>query len=818
MSSTAATAHSWEAQKENAAPLERGRNVSSFGLRQSGIDKKELEEKLRNYEALVGPSEDQKVKKMENDPLAHWLSYIKFYQNSFPSDTRENFLIIERCVRALIKMKQYSNDDRFVSVCAKYADKTKDPGQVFKYIHQQKVGAHTALFWIAWAFVAEKDNDFPFAEQIFKKGISKNAEPLQMLKLRHQQFQRRMSRHWLNSSKTSDQLNDEYESGEQNRSSRSTLGGIPRDRLRRNDRSQRRVNHGSSENPLARRQNTARRPPGNNKNSSTINNRGSFNIFVEEEGENAYNLDQQFSENERATIARESDRRKENTIAAERWNERGGMQSSYPKTTASTSRSKGPMPAFSVFVDEECAAQNERQKKEQQNQMDRQRQVRDERTFKERDSEGMAEKLFRNPVRYLKDPNRLQSENVALLQRRDDHKTEKPKNERKSRAGFTKRLLKNENGEEQCFEEARARASTYTTMVDSSNNFNLLQNTVKTDQSSQMDLDDGGVIIDISMTESMSNTEGNRLFDHVDGSFGVGLNQTAISHASSTANEIDLVGVGLHGKQEEETINTKFAMRELSMMFSSPAFGVASDRRRLDHSHASKIDELGLYEAKPDISFGNVGDEVILDNAICNNGKVEICGEDEKNNGIAGFAIFQDENSCDANEAQGKNGFQIYDEGNEDAAERKTDEKASDNTQSGVGFQIFVEGNEDSIGQTSAGKPIDSMYSGAGFQIYDEEKDDDFPKRTEVNLESGDTASISDAIALFGGKIEPGDETSFSSSENNNNSAHEGEDTADISLINELFPEESRYKEHENILKTKRARVVDGGNERDPVR
>ena len=98
------------------------------------------------------------------------------------------------------------------------------PGQVFQYLHQQKVGAHTALFWLAWAFVAEKDTDFPFAHRIFKKGINNNTAPLQMLELYHKQFQRRMSRHWLNSCKTNDQLNDEYESGEQNKSSRSSLG------------------------------------------------------------------------------------------------------------------------------------------------------------------------------------------------------------------------------------------------------------------------------------------------------------------------------------------------------------------------------------------------------------------------------------------------------------------------------------------------------------------------------------------------------------------------------------------------------------------
>ena len=385
-SSTASLAPSWEAQKENAAPLERGRNVASLGLRQSDVDKEELSKKVREYETLVRPSEDPSIKEMDIDPLSAWLAYIKFYQNSFPSDTRDNFLIIERCVRALAKMKQYNNDDRFVSVCAKYADKTKDPGQVFKYLHSQKIGGHVAIFWIAWAFVAEKESDFPFAEQIFKKGISRKAEPLQMLKLRHQQFQRRMSRHWLNSSRTNDQLNDEYDTGDQ-RSSRATLGGISSDRLRRNDRSQHRVRQGST----ARRQNSSRRFGGNhNSSNSSTNPKGAFNIFVDEEGENANYLDQEYADRDRAVIARDSDRRKENLATAERWNERGGIQRTFSKSKASAPRSKTPLAAFSVFVDEECAAKNEREVDEQEAHVHRQRQVRDERTFRERDNEGMV--------------------------------------------------------------------------------------------------------------------------------------------------------------------------------------------------------------------------------------------------------------------------------------------------------------------------------------------------------------------------------------------------------------------------------------------
>ena len=376
---TAEDSQTWESQKENAAPLERGRRVASFGVRQP--DPKDLKQKITYHESLVRPSEPTNVTKIEGDPLVYWLSYIKFCQDSFPANTRQSFLIMERCVRALVKMEQYSNDDRFVGVCAKYADKTKEPGAIFKYLHQQKVGSRTALFWIAWAFVAEKDNDFPFAEQVFKKGISKNAKPLHMLKVRHKQFQRRMSRHWLNSSKMNDHLNDEYEDNEPQNMLRSTLGGISRDRLDRNDRSRssRRVQHN-----LTRRNNTTI-PNSNGKNSS-VNNDGAFSIFVESEGENAY-LDQSFAENDRSVIARDSERKKENTLDAERWNERGGLQASLVNKS---SRSKGPLPAFSVFVDEECANYNERQELEHGQQMDRQRQVRDERTFRERPSEGMV--------------------------------------------------------------------------------------------------------------------------------------------------------------------------------------------------------------------------------------------------------------------------------------------------------------------------------------------------------------------------------------------------------------------------------------------
>jgi len=43
------------------------------------------------------------------------------------------------------------------------------------------IGEKAALFWIAWAFVAEKAGNMKMADQIFQKGTRRLAEPKDML-------------------------------------------------------------------------------------------------------------------------------------------------------------------------------------------------------------------------------------------------------------------------------------------------------------------------------------------------------------------------------------------------------------------------------------------------------------------------------------------------------------------------------------------------------------------------------------------------------------------------------------------------------------
>jgi hypothetical protein len=431
---------------------------------------------------------------------------------------------------------------------------------------------------------------------------------------------------------------------------------------------------------------------------------------------------------------------------------------------------------------------------------------------------------------------------TSASQQPEKHEIKANTERNKSRAGFNKRLLKNKRGEEQCFEEARANTGSYTLLVGSSKNFNLLQNVCKADQSSQMDLDgDEEASMDVSMSESFSRSmqnsarsskpfrkeriesksEGKILFQPGDVSFGAGLNQTAISITSSTMNDVD--NVGLPGRQEEETINTKFAMRELSMMFSSPNFEVDSARRKRDQTRASRIDESVPHDdIRANALFGNEGEGIMLNNSICNTAiedsrveersfaKSKLCKDFESTaleksqeidrNDNVGFAIFQDEASLNEDKqerscTQPGIGFQIYDEEDANIVEQKIEKKfpATDKhracNQKGIGFQIYAEGNldkeEQKIDDKSAHKNSRTKRPLLGERKIEETFESKLSGNNDSSnlFESGDTASISDAIALLEDDINPSDddENQYNVTEN------DGEETADLSLFNEIF-------------------------------
>ena len=50
------------------------------------------------------------------------------------------------------------------------ADMVRTPGDVFSFMQTNKIGERVALFWVAWAYVAEKALNYKLTDQIFQKG------------------------------------------------------------------------------------------------------------------------------------------------------------------------------------------------------------------------------------------------------------------------------------------------------------------------------------------------------------------------------------------------------------------------------------------------------------------------------------------------------------------------------------------------------------------------------------------------------------------------------------------------------------------------
>ncbi|DBA03655.1 TPA: hypothetical protein N0F65_006834 [Lagenidium giganteum] len=184
----------WEHAKENVLPIRQGRNVHELNAALHAQDKmggrmkveaemKQIEERIRTYSG--------------EDPLGMWVQYVKWLEAHLPEDTRKKFAVLEKCTRELKDDVRYKNDVRYIRIWLRYADLVSNPKDIFKYLYQHKIGEHLALFYAGWAWVLENVSNYAQADKIYLKAIQKKAQPEELIHRKHQEFQSRMSRHWL---------------------------------------------------------------------------------------------------------------------------------------------------------------------------------------------------------------------------------------------------------------------------------------------------------------------------------------------------------------------------------------------------------------------------------------------------------------------------------------------------------------------------------------------------------------------------------------------------------------------------------------------
>ncbi len=91
-------------------------------------------------------------------------------------------------------MPRYYDDIRYLRVWVQYADCLPDPGDVFKFLKENEVGQTHALFYIAHATFLELRGSYAAADNVFQQGINRLATPQDRLKAKFDEFQHRMAR------------------------------------------------------------------------------------------------------------------------------------------------------------------------------------------------------------------------------------------------------------------------------------------------------------------------------------------------------------------------------------------------------------------------------------------------------------------------------------------------------------------------------------------------------------------------------------------------------------------------------------------------
>lgn len=181
----------WEKSKENVAPLREGRNVAKLDAALKAT-KQDLETGKARHEALILEAKDGKGP-YANDPLAPCVAFAEWALQNYPSGSPVICAAIEKPCRQFRKDERYRDDPRLAKLWCRYANMRHDKLETYGYMHRNRIGETSALFYETWAAVLERARDFDKAEWVYNLGREKRAQPAGRLAQRQNEYFKRVA-------------------------------------------------------------------------------------------------------------------------------------------------------------------------------------------------------------------------------------------------------------------------------------------------------------------------------------------------------------------------------------------------------------------------------------------------------------------------------------------------------------------------------------------------------------------------------------------------------------------------------------------------
>ncbi|KAK3251841.1 hypothetical protein CYMTET_38834 [Cymbomonas tetramitiformis] len=407
----------FELVKENVQPLKQGRVPAK--LRQAvSQDETSASEKQR----LLAEEQRNEWMKVQNyagdDPLKAWLGLISWTEQSFPSGNSNLLALLEQSTRELMT-QQYRNDLRYLKLWIKYADKCKKAGDIFNFLEVNDIGQDFDLFYFSCAVYHELSHDFQKAHEYYELGIHRNVEGVEHLRRRFKEFETRMAQR-VQRQRENEELGMPGEAGP-SRQSLKQLSGRTDHRARRRAQAK----SGGGEGNLPGQDLEIFEDPGI---ASHDDKRGGCSAHPSLQWDK---------------LPSQQDMKKENEQHATAWagvrmpQKRGRHDRLHRPTAAST---------LPVFEDEECLKGEETHPEQPQDGPSLRLRL-EQRDGGKEDNPLLTDPLlfFKNPQLAPSVPQGLEGDTASTLQAVKGPST-----------GFSSEILIGADGEECCFEEARA--------------------------------------------------------------------------------------------------------------------------------------------------------------------------------------------------------------------------------------------------------------------------------------------------------------------------------------------------------------------------
>ncbi|CAG8435429.1 9138_t:CDS:2 [Ambispora gerdemannii] len=184
--------YSFEDQKENIISIKQGRSGAALSQMFSVTPSKRHEQLQEGHNKF-----SQELQNLEelDDPLDVYSRYIEWTIQNYPEGhNHESNLIqlLEAATRSFQDDVRYHNDARYLKYWIQYSKYVEQPREIFVFLENKNIGSNYAVYYEEYGTLLEGSQKYKEADEIYKLGIRRYAQPLERLNRRYNDFQIRM--------------------------------------------------------------------------------------------------------------------------------------------------------------------------------------------------------------------------------------------------------------------------------------------------------------------------------------------------------------------------------------------------------------------------------------------------------------------------------------------------------------------------------------------------------------------------------------------------------------------------------------------------